>query len=44
MNLIKDILEYANKKYYPFIWKIEGPYLFISNKGFEDNKENGIVS
>ena len=43
MNLIKDILEYANRKYYPFIWKIEGPYLFISNKGFENNKEDGIA-
>ena len=37
MNLVNDILEYT-KKYYPFIWKVEGPYLFISNKGFEDNK------
>lgn len=41
MDLEKNLLEYS-KKFYPFIWSIEGPYLYISNKGFESNKEQGL--
>ena len=41
-NNIKQELEKYSEKYLPLIWKVDGPYLYISNKGFEDLKEDGL--
>ena len=40
---LQEMLNWANKEYYPFNWVIEGPYLYINNYGQEINKEDGYA-
>ena len=40
---LQELLNCANNKFNPLIWKIEGPYLYVSNYGCEINKENSLA-
>ena len=40
---LQEMLNWANKEYYPLNWVIEGPYLYINNYGQEINKEDGYA-
>ena len=40
---LEELLDWANKEYYPFKWVIEGPNLFISNYGMDICKADGLA-
>ena len=40
---LEELLDWANKTYYPFKWVIEGPNLFISNYGMDKCKADGLA-